>query len=685
MANYSFNIEPVVLGDKNLAKSNILAYLIASNAPTNVEVRNQEETFLVSSKNDNGTNKSLVRKNQERLYDIAKFLVDNKTKVEVVILIHGYNTSEKDFEDWVSEVYEYITEDEYINKKTFLFLGYRWPSEHIAAVANDKDGTIGSNLRTALTTLPVFFQTLLRYSIVGIIAASIFVMLLAIVSAFASNAFEFSSFISFLFTLGIGFFACLLGLVVCVIIQRATNYFRDNYRAVNYGVPDLVEFIRQVDYTINKIDSNFINDDTCRIKLSFIAHSMGAFVTTNTIRILSDVFDDKSILDLDKHANTDVSPSQNIGRVFSLGRLVLASPDIPIESIMPERSNFLRSSLRRFEESYLFSNQGDVVLRVASTAANYMSFPANTYERGFRLGNIVVNSTEKLGNILYGIVNQDSSSGKIEGAITFDSSNSDSTKNSLISKKAVKKINLNNSELDNDSAMRQVGIVSEKVQTLSDLLFASLQSTTGKNQLKVEQNLKVPQGTSEETTTPSTVESIADFFTYFDCTDYIDFNHVVKEKEVKAKNENTKPKGILTKALRKKELSFMDCFWLIIDSSLRGSNNIDVHGGYFSGKFSRKMIYRIAFMGFQEFIKSLEGELDTSKIQIDTETINGLIQSYNLELSNNEKKNVTKLIKLSMLFSQECKEKQIKVFLAPQRYLDMLRGEKRKVNEICSN
>ncbi|NJR51228.1 MAG: hypothetical protein HC780_18285 [Leptolyngbyaceae cyanobacterium CSU_1_3] len=36
-----------------------------------------------------------------------------------------------------------------------------------------------------------------------------------------------------------------------------------------------------------------------RIRLSFIGHSMGAFVVTNAVRILSDVFDPGSIGSLD--------------------------------------------------------------------------------------------------------------------------------------------------------------------------------------------------------------------------------------------------------------------------------------------------------------------------------------------------------------------------------------------------
>ncbi|MHC5827429.1 MAG: alpha/beta hydrolase, partial [Nostoc sp.] len=96
-------------------------------------------------------------------------------------------------------------------------------------------------------------------------------------------------------------------IILTLIILRISTYFRDTYRAVNYGVTDLVELIRQLDVTV-KLPPNK------RIKLSFISHSMGCFVVTDVIRILSDVFDVKSI---------NKEPDSDIGNVFRLGRLVL--------------------------------------------------------------------------------------------------------------------------------------------------------------------------------------------------------------------------------------------------------------------------------------------------------------------------------------------------------------------------
>jgi hypothetical protein len=62
-------------------------------------------------------------------------------------------------------------------------------------------------------------------------------------------------------------------------------------------------------------------------------------------------------------------------------RFVLASPDISAEALLSNRANFLASSLRRFREAYLFSNEGDEVLRQISTTANYFSFPTKSWKK----------------------------------------------------------------------------------------------------------------------------------------------------------------------------------------------------------------------------------------------------------------------------------------------------------------
>jgi hypothetical protein len=680
MPNYPFYIEEVELNSEDLfneSTSNIKTYLVISNAPINVEIRNQESRGKNLDKNSLIIT-DLVSETKSKIQEIADFLVEHGAEAEVVMLIHGYNTSESGFRAWVKSTYKFINTDRFISNKKRLFIGYRWPSESLSTNAHEESEKISRNFGKALKSLPILFLTIFKYSSRGLIFTLVLTLLATISTFFDSNLFRVSLISSILLTLGIAVFASFFGFVGCAIFLRVTNYFRDGYRAVNYGVPDLVEFFRQIDNAVidkmhNSFNSNNLNNQ--RVRLSFIAHSMGAFVITNVIRILSDVFDKNSIFNPNKTAFS--SPSPDIGQVFSLGRLVLASPDIPIESIMPERSNFLRTSLRRFEESYLFSNQGDIILRVASTAANYMSFPANTYERGFRLGNVVVNpsndklddktleSKSKLEAISYGIVNQNNSNGELY-------LNQENIESTVDNQKGVNIFYKSNKNANNNIAMGKVGIVSEnKLQTLSELLAVPTQIQKEDNQTEILQEEKLL--------------SIADFFTYFDCTDYIDTKYIAATEGGEEKEILGETQGILTKSLCKRELSFWDCFMLIF-TSLVEPNKINVHGGYFDGQFSREMIYRIAFLGFKDFLNSLEDELNASDAQINVETIAKIAAEFekNPTLFPNVSQEATKLMKLTLFLSNKCRDKRIKAFLSPYIYLDMLNQTKEvKLNNIA--
>jgi hypothetical protein len=183
------------------------------------------------------------------------------------------------------------------------------------------------------------------------------------------------------------------GLVLMAVLLRTIVYFRDNYRASNYGIPELIQVIRAIDAEIVRQRNE--THPPRRVQLSFIGHSMGGFVVTNTIRTLSDVFA-TPVQALNSYGGGDrpearpAPPSHVIGNVFELKRSVLASPDIPAETLLSSRGNFLASALSRFEEAYLFSNEGDEVLRQISTLANYFMFPTKSRNHGFRLGNLEI-------------------------------------------------------------------------------------------------------------------------------------------------------------------------------------------------------------------------------------------------------------------------------------------------------
>ena len=180
----------------------------------------------------------------------------------------------------------------------------------------------------------------------------------------------------------------LTGLVITAAPLLVIVYFRDTYRATNFGVPDLVQIICTIDGKISEIRGS--KEPNNNVQLSFIGHSMGGFVVTNTIRVLSDVFKSPVTRAEAFGAGGDERPSPDVGRAFVLKRFVLASPDIPAETLVTSRGNFLATSLTRFDEAYLFSNEGDEVLRQISTLANYFVFPTKSRHHGFRLGNVEI-------------------------------------------------------------------------------------------------------------------------------------------------------------------------------------------------------------------------------------------------------------------------------------------------------
>jgi len=335
------------------------------------------------------------------------------------------------------------------------------------------------------------------------------------------------------------------GLVLTAVLLRFIVYFRDNYRAANYGVPDLIEIIRALD---NKIDDLGGPKDARpgqrRVQLSFIGHSMGGFVVTNTIRALSDLFATRVSSLVRGVAPTAAgsggdSPVGDIGRHFRLKRFVLVSPDIPAETLLSNRANFLRSALRRFEEAYLFSNEGDEVLRQISTLANYFVFPTNKRDHGFRLGNLEILSRN------FGLIDV--------------------------------------AAPDFLSALRIGGLT---LQELEDKLDTATVARSG----------AVPAGPPPPTEMP-----LPTIFTYFDCTDYVDVGR-----------DGGSPRPLLSFAKCKKrddptaKLPWYSHLRLLCSYLVRQKPN--VHGGYFEGVLSQRLIYRLACLGFDETVNAFGGE-----------------------------------------------------------------------------
>jgi hypothetical protein len=694
-------IENLLPDQSNLA---IPGYFVRSTAPRNVEDR-----------------QNLVDRDRPVIQDVIQRLYDNHIRSQqetgVVIAIHGYNTGATDdtetvWDGWYQPLCTYANyDDPFIRQdpNRFVFLGYRWPSESVAQK---------HNLRTAFRALPFLLKTLL---ITGTAVALLsLILLLAIGAAW------------WVIPLSLGVFG--LSLVVCLVLLRFSVYFRDTYRATYFGVNDLVELIRQLDQglvqlkmaellpdqalfdriltdipdlqgleysaflgavnTIRRerdkrpdliiqlddvrfrqfiqrlqsfsgIDSvidpsvlphlvlrlDAVQAETLQraetywkrrpIKLSFIGHSMGAHVTTQTIRILSDVFDPRSIGKVGDQS--EKMPSSRIGRVFCLGRLVLVSPDIPVLAITSGRSNFLRSSLRRFEEAYLFSNEGDLALRLASTAANYFSFPARTRTQGYRLGNVTVKANGSDGKTLFGIVNIAT------------------PMNRLLPYLEVKVLN------------------QRKPQTLdpSPVVQAKL-----RQELK-DEAVMVNDGDKDK-------QSLADLFTYFDCTEYRDFT------DYNAKAQET-IRNVMILNGQRSPLNLFDyvrLFLAFVQFSPRSfPKGRDVHGGYFWGKFSKLLLYRLVFLGFSGLLDSLDqtpletlgitalpdylkAELEQARLA-PLEPTAGATASQPIDPPLSQQRQ-TALRYLSWI----CQQKHIQAAVSPERYqVDVIGIEREEVRE----
>jgi len=572
MSNHLLTIQKL-----KLENCRVPGYLVISTAPINIEDQSQ-----VKDQTDPET----------FIQDITQHLKDHQEDAEILVMIHGYNTGQSGAEWWYQTACEYISQHYQQAPKGLLVIGYRWSSEKIS---EDESGSFKDKIKFTEQALPRSMSLISKLGIVGIAVGLIGTIAGIFVALSRTSGLEILLASVILLILSL----VAISPILTIVALRLTNYFRDTFRASNYGVADLVEFIRQLDQALLPWNQR-------RIRLSFIGHSMGAFVVTNAVRILSDVFDPASIGSLDVN-NRNKRPSSDIGNVFSLGKLVLVAPDIPAEAIVSGRANTLRSSLRRFQEAYLFCNEGDMALKLASTSANYFSFPAKTRDGGYRLGNVMVRNLlggskkTRQANQL-GIVNQ-SEDGQLIDAVGLG---------------------------------------------FLDYLFIREQKPLSERQLQIglEENQK----------------SIAELFTYFDCTNY-------QEKYRDPKTGQEKNIGIVSQALNKPFLSFRDYVSLSLDFF---TGKIDTHGGYIFGsknrpqpELSKRLIYGLSCLGFDGFLATLKADplFELSLIEI---------TALHPNLTTLQQERLASL----QIFSRLCGGRGMQVLLAPERYhVDVMGGD----------
>ncbi|MEL6880273.1 MAG: hypothetical protein AAFP09_07085 [Cyanobacteria bacterium J06607_10] len=567
------------------------AYLVVSTAPHNIDQAMEPPTSQALQE----TKQGLAAIAQD-LHRIQKDPTITQPP-EIVIVVHGYNTAESGIQAWYSDMYRHIAQDDRSirQRRNLVFIGYRWSSEQLSLHPIQ----LWRNLR-ALPDVP---QAALIVGILFVLAYGVWPL---IWEPWWNNGL--ANFIGpAILNIAVGVSV----MIATLLLLRTTVYFRDVYRAINFGVPDLTELVRQIDQSIDvlnredlkanhpdpieamriasRIASGEVLGDEARygkIKLNFLGHSMGGLVITNVVRILSDVFDRRSIAQ---------NPIPDIGHNLSLGRLVLASPDVPVLSIISSRSNGLASSLRRFSETYLFSNEGDLALRLASTAANYISFPSARQHHGHRLGSVALTKTKK-----QGIIN-------------------------LASLRRYYPIT------------RPLG---EAILTDDQDILNSLYITHSSG--KGDGYLSLGELFSRENNKEQRV-SLADLFTFFDCTDYRDYKLFL---DANGRRDRTQKKvGLLTRAKQKKHLALWDYIEMIF---LCFRKRLDVHGGYFNGEYSRQLMYRLAFLGFDGMLRALDADSEALAAAPDDDPY---VPERSLDM-----------------FDQRCMDKGIQVYLSPLRY-----------------
>jgi len=599
---------------------NVACYAVESTAPHNIDQPGSKRKDSSWAQAHEGI--SAIAQDLHRIKTDPTIAEDP----ELVIAVHGYNTSSKGVQAWYSDIFKHVAKDDaqMRQRRNLVFIGYRWPSENILY----RPSQLASNFK-ALPNLPrtllavcAVLLTLYAGGVVADVLRSLqFISSNTLTNVLVTRLFgelnPYNRFIEAIIVLGMKTFMgiAIVGTMVIVSLWllRISVYFRDVYRAINFGVPDLTDLIRRLDRAMTELEKSQpltcyavpidaarelddrSNLSTGRVRLSFLGHSMGALVVTNTVRVISDVFDPGSI---------EQKPTANIGHTLRLSHLVLASPDIPVLSVVSNRANGLASSLRRFDEAYLFSNEGDLALRLASTAANYISFPSADHYHGHRLGSIAIR------NDIYdkGIINL----------------------------RSLKKHYSLSKPLNR-------AIKSDDLDILKCLYIThqSGRQGTGYQSLK---KLFSPEHGESKGTQEKARATVSDLFTFFDCTDYLDYRVKLTPNGMNRREPKDRMVGLLTRPSRKKRkyLRTRDYFNIVVDS-FKGLN---CHGGYFQGEFTRDLMYRLVFLGFEETLKAIAAETAASHPETSaTSSHEALEQLHGL-----------------------CTEKGIQVYLSPLRY-----------------
>jgi hypothetical protein len=280
-----------------------------------------------------------------------------RRRARVTLRTHGFNVRLGDF------AHDLLHEATAPPGETFrpgrrVLIGYRWPSEGVLSRRSVRD-TARALFFTAVVSVLLLLLPILallppgHHWLAGDATGPVTQALRPLFWPYASRVLA----------------AALFGAGALLLALRLSTYLRDRYRALHYGVPDLCEFVRDLETGLEAT--------SIRVALDLVGHSMGCLTLVNAVRVMTEFF----------HRPGVESRFLGFGRAIELRTLVLAAPDIPAALASPERNNYFLASLRRFAAVHVLSSDRDIVLKWASTLVNWASEPRHDMA-GRHLGNV---------------------------------------------------------------------------------------------------------------------------------------------------------------------------------------------------------------------------------------------------------------------------------------------------------
>jgi pimeloyl-ACP methyl ester carboxylesterase len=304
--------------------------------------------------------------------ELAKIVCDRKIQ-RLTLRTHGYSNPSKSFYQSFNNEANALNQPEPITKARtlqddHLYIGYHWPSEQPVFSAG-----LWLDYRHNLGILLKFLVVL--GSLSGVVGLILYALLRLV------TAVQWYWIIPTTFVLWLLVF----------LLLRIVVYQRDRYRAIHYGAPDLAEFLWRFDQALVDLADQSIPSDSSKqpqqMMVNLVGHSMGGLLLVNLLRTLSERGREQGTLKPDSELASDRNTGDEIGQYLRLDKLILASPDIPLEFLREGRNNYVRSAMRRCRRIYLMSSDRDIVLRYLSTIGNWFLEPSMQMA-GERLGNI---------------------------------------------------------------------------------------------------------------------------------------------------------------------------------------------------------------------------------------------------------------------------------------------------------